>query len=1459
MQFKAQCDGSAQHYVLVDPKGSRADRPRDLLIVLHGHGSDRWQYVKDPRDECRAARDVAAAHGMLYVSPDYRAKTSWMGPKAEADLVQIIKELKSHRRIGKVFLCGASMGGSSVLTFAALHPELIDGVASMNGTANHLEYENFQEFIRESFGGTKTEIPTEYKKRSAEYWPERLTMPVAITAGGKDTVVPPQSVLRLAGALKKLQPNVLLIYREAEGHSTNYQDAKAAIEFIIEKATAKVAYLSDLLPERAMSITQGWGVLGVDTMVQATLRVPKPVRHLGELGIDTKVVPSDQPAPKLRIKDQEYAHGLGHHAHGEIVVNLSGQYKTFESEVGVQWMGGTSPGSVVFQVVVDGRKVFDSGVMRENHPPRPVKVSVEGADELKLIAHDAGDGITADCADWADARLTQNPALKNQSVPTADIAPFARVLSWDPKIMEGTKALRSDEFPAADLAPYQEILPSAEKTYAVPTADGQGCIGLQWDENRLLCRVELEFPDAASVPPPESIRLEFWNGESEWQGAWQPSATVPERNNNRLVWRLDVRDLPLGAQKVRWVFSHGKRLLVLKSLSAFTRSRWKTVAVRIEQAQPGPSTKAEIEVYNGMLVNPRPGSPYHCAWDGAKPISLTVLASARRPYKADRTVLRFQWPDTAFGVAVEDLLDHDCVYVPHANLFVTRIPSPVTPAEYLGKIAGKKSMLEEVRQRPDQDFRHACAVIHHPLQDRQSWVPMMISLACDNRKFLVYRDGSLVFNEYKHSDDYPGENDGIHTVAANIGQWRMVPGFGGGQGLQISRRLAGGWLPMPVTTVKDKNITYRQTTFIAPVGEAPAGKPVWYRDRALGVVEYAIINNDTKSADVRLSLQFVSAQDPNKPVKYHAVPEGIMVTTGDRVLAFIGGRNAAPPAWKIEPAGIVLSGTLSPGGAIPCTVYLPAWQAVPDDFAAIVKDTPWAPRLKSYWRSLLAPAMQIEIPDLLLDNLIRASQVHCLMAARNQEQSKYVVPWISSIFFAYLESEANSILRGMDMTGHPEFTRRGLEFYLKESNPAGFITILAHNKITGISCGYTLVGTGEILWTLGGHYLRTHDRAWLRKVAPDVVRICRWVIQQREKTKRLDARGRKVPGYGLAPPGVSADWNRFAYRFFNDAQYYHGLVNAGRALAEIGDPAAPAILEDAKNYRDDIIRAYHAMQAQMPVVPLKNGTWVPADPSLLGSYGNVEDFLPGEDENRTYVYSVELGANHLVANGVLDPNGPEARGITDYLEDVQFLRTRRETDPRNVNPFDWGGFAKMQPYYCRVADIHAQRDDVKPFIRSYFNVIPALVNFEDLSFWENMEGRGVGGAWNKTHETGWFLGQTRTMFVTERGDELWLAPFVPNQWLKDGLNVSVRNAPTRFGKVGYSITSSSAAAGHIDAVVQLPPQCPARKIVLRLRHPEGKPIRSVAVQGKPHTDFDPNQETVSFPPNAETITIRAEY
>ena len=232
LAFTADCDGSTERVVELLPPDFDTAAPHDLLIALHGHGADRWQFIREARDECRGTREAAARHGAILLSPDYRAPTSWMGPKAEADLVQIIAAAKERHRIGRVFVSGGSMGGTGALTFAALHPDLVDGVCSLNGTANLVDYGRFLDAIAASFGGTKEEVPEEYRKRSAEFHSEGLVMPVALTTGGRDDIVPPESVLRLHGTLKSLGRPVLLLHRPDRGHDTDLADTTAALDFL---------------------------------------------------------------------------------------------------------------------------------------------------------------------------------------------------------------------------------------------------------------------------------------------------------------------------------------------------------------------------------------------------------------------------------------------------------------------------------------------------------------------------------------------------------------------------------------------------------------------------------------------------------------------------------------------------------------------------------------------------------------------------------------------------------------------------------------------------------------------------------------------------------------------------------------------------------------------------------------------------------------------------------------------------------------------------------------------------------------------------------------------------------------------------------------------------------------------------------------------------------------------------
>lgn len=226
-------DWSMQRYVRLLPAGPPPERGRCAVIALHGHGSDRWQFIRDPRDECRAFRDVALAHNAVFISPDYRAPTSWMGPAAENDILVIIDRLREVEHCPMIILAGGSMGGTAALIFAFRHPQPIAGVCSLNGTANMLEFDGFSEAIAAAYGGTRQQLPHVYRERSAEFFPQRFTMPVALTAGGCDTVVPPHSVLRLAAGLEREGAPVLLLYRPEGGHATDYADSAAALEFAL--------------------------------------------------------------------------------------------------------------------------------------------------------------------------------------------------------------------------------------------------------------------------------------------------------------------------------------------------------------------------------------------------------------------------------------------------------------------------------------------------------------------------------------------------------------------------------------------------------------------------------------------------------------------------------------------------------------------------------------------------------------------------------------------------------------------------------------------------------------------------------------------------------------------------------------------------------------------------------------------------------------------------------------------------------------------------------------------------------------------------------------------------------------------------------------------------------------------------------------------------------------------------
>jgi hypothetical protein len=96
--------------------------------------------------------------------------------------------------------------------------------------------------------------------------------------------------------------------------------------------------------------------------------------------------------------------GIGLAAPGEIVYRLDGKYSAFEALIGMDVADleknedlkkallrlppSDTHRRAIFLIFVDGVKAFDSGLMRLQDPPRPVRVALSHARELKLVMNE---------------------------------------------------------------------------------------------------------------------------------------------------------------------------------------------------------------------------------------------------------------------------------------------------------------------------------------------------------------------------------------------------------------------------------------------------------------------------------------------------------------------------------------------------------------------------------------------------------------------------------------------------------------------------------------------------------------------------------------------------------------------------------------------------------------------------------------------------------------------------------------------------------------------------------------------------------------------------------------------------------------------------------------------------------------------------------------------------------------
>lgn len=150
---------------------------------------------------------------------------------------------------------------------------------------------------------------------------------------------------------------------------------------VVVAPPAGSSYLSDL-PQ--LSASNGWGLVEQDTSNGES--------QAGD-------------GNPITIGGTVFAKGLGVHADSAVEYYTGGACGAVTAQVGVDDETGTK-GTVVFEVWADGTKVASTGVLTNAMSAQPLSADVSGAQMVRLVVTDGGDGIDFDHADWADLRIS---------------------------------------------------------------------------------------------------------------------------------------------------------------------------------------------------------------------------------------------------------------------------------------------------------------------------------------------------------------------------------------------------------------------------------------------------------------------------------------------------------------------------------------------------------------------------------------------------------------------------------------------------------------------------------------------------------------------------------------------------------------------------------------------------------------------------------------------------------------------------------------------------------------------------------------------------------------------------------------------------------------------------------------------------------------------------------------------
>lgn len=400
----------------------------------------------------------------------------------------------------------------------------------------------------------------------------------------------------------------------------------------------------------------------------------------------------------------------------------------------------------------------------------------------------------------------------------------------------------------------------------------------------------------------------------------------------------------------------------------------------------------------------------------------------------------------------------------------------------------------------------------------------------------------------------------------------------------------------------------------------------------------------------------------------------------------------------------------------------------------------------------LLNAIRFTLPDEGLANTYRAALAQLLIAATENGIGPNPA---SADPFRCIETAAAAA--ALNRAGHFETARRLLRSFSKVIGADGRIPERIDADGSPSPPGIH-EPNGRALFSLVDHFLFTQDRVWLEESAYPII-----VPAADHLLRLLDQGGESglLPAPGGGPEGQASA--RFADSFWA----LEGLEKASLSARLLGDEKRAALYDDAGRRLGGALEASvsEAMKRQkiafIPSGP--DGGLTPHDALSNGACA-----WPG-----TFWTHRTAGAGRAFElyweTWFLDPEGgmkADGSCLSAGMEiGLPFLTLRMRKYPHMI--LEWYGSHFTSPGFHTWGEIISRDPGMPEFSRA-----PSLRAAAD------------------------YITLMRNIFVMEEGEFLFLAPGITYDWFKIQDLIGIRNAPTRFGPLSYSINNQEIKNKH---------------------------------------------------------------